>query len=211
MEGVKTIVERMTGRSRPDAAQLATLVRERKANEFRFADDGFIPNHPRWPLIVYRDAVSLPQEFDPAAVFEGLFERHGWGDSWRNGVFDYPHYHSRIHEVLGVARGSANIRFGGERGRTLAVKAGDVAVLPAGTGISVSAQAATSSPSAHIRRSAPTTFAQSRKTMRRRCNRSRKCGCRTRIRSMAPVVHCCSCGRAVEAQVERNQARTNQN
>jgi uncharacterized protein YjlB len=124
----------MTGWSRPDPAKLMTLVRERKANEFRFADDGFIPNHPRWPLIVYRDAVSLPEEFDPAAVFEDLFERHGWGDSWRNGVFDYPHYHSRIHEVLGVARGSANIRLGGERGRTLAVKAGDAAVLPAGTG-----------------------------------------------------------------------------
>ena len=134
MKGPKEIVERMTGWSRPDAALLTTLVRERKANEFRFADDGFIPNHPRWPLVVYRDTVSLPQEFDPAAVFEDLFERHGWGDSWRNGVFDYPHYHSRIHEVLGVARGSASIRFGGERGRTLVVKAGDVAVLPAGTG-----------------------------------------------------------------------------
>jgi uncharacterized protein YjlB len=134
MKSPKEIVERMTGWSRPDAAKLMTLVRERKANEFRFADDGFIPNHPRWPLIVYHDAVSLPQEFDPAAVFEDLFERYGWGDSWRNGVFDYPHYHSRIHEVLGVARGSASIRFGGEGGRTLTVKAGDVAVLPAGTG-----------------------------------------------------------------------------
>jgi uncharacterized protein YjlB len=134
MKGAKEIVERMTGWSRPEAARLSTLVRERQANEFRFADDGFIPNHPLWPLVVYRDAVSLPKEFDPAAVFEDLFERHGWGDSWRNGVFDYPHYHSRIHEVLGVARGSANVRFGGERGRTLAVKAGDVAVLPAGTG-----------------------------------------------------------------------------
>ena len=134
MKGAKEIVERMTGWSRPEAARLLTLVRQRQANEFRFADDGFIPNHPRWPLVVYRDVVSLPNEFDPAAVFEDLFERHGWGDSWRNGVFDYPHYHSRIHEVLGVARGSANVRFGGERGRTLAVKAGDVAVLPAGTG-----------------------------------------------------------------------------
>jgi len=134
MKSPKEIIERMTGWSRPEAAQLMTLVRESKANEFRFADDGFIPNHPRWPLVVYRDAVSLPKECDPAAVFEDLFERHGWGDSWRNGVFDYPHYHSRIHEVLGVARGSANVRFGGEQGRTLAVKAGDVAVLPAGTG-----------------------------------------------------------------------------
>lgn len=134
MEGVKKIGERMTGWSRADAAQLMALVRERKANEFRFADDGFIPNHPRWPLVVYRDAIYLPQGLDPAAVFEDLFKRHGWGDSWRNGVFDYPHYHSRIHEVLGIARGSANVRFGGERGRTLAVKAGDIAVLPAGTG-----------------------------------------------------------------------------
>jgi uncharacterized protein YjlB len=134
MEGVKKIVEQMTGWSRPDAAQLMTLVRAREANEFRFADDGFIPNHPSWPLVVYRGAVSLPREFDPAAVIEDLFERCGWGDSWRNGVFDYPHYHSRIHEVLGIARGSAKIRFGGERGKILEVKAGDVAVLPAGTG-----------------------------------------------------------------------------
>jgi uncharacterized protein YjlB len=134
MKGVKEIVEQMTGWSRPEAARLLTLVRQRQASEFRFADDGFIPNHPRWPLLVYRDVVNLPEELDPAAVFEDLFKRHGWGDSWRNGVFDYPHYHSRIHEVLGVARGSANVRFGGERGRTLALKAGDVAVLPAGTG-----------------------------------------------------------------------------
>jgi ATP-dependent DNA ligase len=33
-----------------------------------------------------------------------------------------------------VARGSCKVRFGGNRGRTLALKAGDAAVLPAGTG-----------------------------------------------------------------------------
>lgn len=63
-----------------------------------------------------------------------MFERNGWGDSWRNGIYDYVHYHSRIHEVLGIARGTAKVRFGGTRGRTLALKAGDVAILPAGTG-----------------------------------------------------------------------------
>jgi uncharacterized protein YjlB len=63
-----------------------------------------------------------------------LFETNGWGDSWRNGVYDYVHYHSRIHEVLGIARGRAQVRFGGSFGRVLNLKAGDVAILPAGTG-----------------------------------------------------------------------------
>ncbi|TJX41447.1 MAG: cupin, partial [Mesorhizobium sp.] len=85
---------------------------------FRFEDDGIIPNHPHWPLVVYRGVVKLPAEFDPAAIFEELFERNNWKGSWRNGIYDYAHYHSRIHEVLGVARGSAKVQFGGKRGRT---------------------------------------------------------------------------------------------
>lgn len=109
-------------------------MRSRKANTFHFKDDGVIPNHPHWPLILYRGALKLPGQFDPAAIFEDVFERNGWASSWRNGIYDYVHYHSRIHEVLGAARGSAKVRFGGRRGRTLILKAGDVAVLPAGTG-----------------------------------------------------------------------------
>ena len=35
---------------------------------------------------------------------------------------------------MGVARGSAVVQFGGQRGRKLRLKAGDVIVLPAGTG-----------------------------------------------------------------------------
>jgi uncharacterized protein YjlB len=67
-------------------------------------------------------------------VFEDLFDSHGRGSSWRDGIYDYAHYHSRIHEVLGIARGSGQVRFGGANGRILKLKAGDVAVLPAGTG-----------------------------------------------------------------------------
>jgi len=98
------------------------------------APDGAVPNHPRWPLVIYRNAVSLPKAFDPAAVFEELFGANGWGDSWRNGVYDYLHYHSRIHEVMGVARGSAVVQFGGKEGRKVTMRRGDVVVQPAGTG-----------------------------------------------------------------------------
>jgi uncharacterized protein YjlB len=134
LQSTKKAVEQVTGVARPGKQGVTDLVRRRKANEFWFKDDGLVPNHPFWPLVVYRSAVRLPEEFDPAAVLEELFEVHGWGASWRNGIYDYVHYHSRIHEVLGVAAGTAKVRFGGKKGQTLSLKAGDFAVLPAGTG-----------------------------------------------------------------------------
>jgi uncharacterized protein YjlB len=67
-------------------------------------------------------------------MFEELFKRNGWGDSWRNGIFDYVHYHSSTHEVLGIARGGASVRFGGDKGKVFELHAGDVVILPAGTG-----------------------------------------------------------------------------
>jgi uncharacterized protein YjlB len=132
IEDVKRLAEKATGWKRPPDP--AEFVRARKVRSYRFKDDGLIPNHPHWPLLLYKNAVKLPEAFDPAAVFEDLFEENGWGDSWRNGIYDYAHYHSRIHEVLGIARGSGRVRFGGSKGRTLVLKAGDVAILPAGTG-----------------------------------------------------------------------------
>ncbi|RWO91442.1 cupin domain-containing protein [Mesorhizobium sp.] len=134
LQSTKKAVEQVTGVARPGKQGVTDFVRRRKANEFWFKDDGLVPNHPFWPLVVYRSAVRLPEEFDPAAVLEELFEANGWGDSWRNAIYDYVHYHSRIHEVLGVAAGTAKVQFGGKKGRTLSLKAGDVAVLPAGTG-----------------------------------------------------------------------------
>jgi uncharacterized protein YjlB len=134
LESVKERIEKVTGGARPSVRDLDAALRPRKANAFRFKDDGVIPNNPKLPLVLYRSPVRLSGKFDPAAMFEELFERNGWGDSWRNGIYDYAHYHSRIHEVLGVARGQARVRFGGAKGRALKLKAGDVVILPAGTG-----------------------------------------------------------------------------
>jgi hypothetical protein len=74
LEDVKKIAEKVTGWSRPKPSALSGLIRERKASMFRFKDDGIVPNHPR-PLVIYRGAVRLPDDLDPAAaVFEELFK-----------------------------------------------------------------------------------------------------------------------------------------
>jgi uncharacterized protein YjlB len=101
---------------------------------FRFEDDGETPNNPRLPLLVYRRAVVLDGERDPAVPFERAFASHGWADGWRNGIHPFLHFHTGTHEVLGIARGQATVEFGGARGQALSVEAGDVVVLPAGTG-----------------------------------------------------------------------------
>jgi uncharacterized protein YjlB len=134
VEQIKSVAQRLTGLRRPSADQLARLLRRAKPAAYRFRDDGFIPNNPRWPLVIYRGAISLPRSLDPAAVWEALFQSNDWSGTWRGEIYDYLHYHSRTHEVLGVARGRASVRLGGSKGRTLELKAGDAVILPAGTG-----------------------------------------------------------------------------
>lgn len=95
-----------------------------------FQSNGIVPNNTL-PLIVRRGAVT-PDESDPAKSFEATFARNGWTNSWRNGIFQYHHYHPNTHEVLGVYSGSASVRFGGEDGELVSVSAGDVIVIPAG-------------------------------------------------------------------------------
>jgi uncharacterized protein YjlB len=97
-----------------------------------FEDDGLVPNNPM-PLLVYKGAIAVDNDH-PEKTIERLFGANGWGDMWRNGVYDYLHYHATVHEALGIARGRAKVRFGGDKGREIEIAAGDVAVLPAGTG-----------------------------------------------------------------------------
>jgi uncharacterized protein YjlB len=133
-EDMKKAIEGATGVATPGDEELDGLVRSVKPATFRFEDDGFIPNHPIWPLLLYASCVRLPKNRDPAAVFEALFTKNRWGRSWRGGIYDFVHYHSRTHEVLAVARGKVRLQFGGPKGRIVEAKAGDAAVLPAGTG-----------------------------------------------------------------------------
>jgi uncharacterized protein YjlB len=100
----------------------------------QFGDDGLIPNNPSLPFVLYRGGIDLSGSPDPEKVIERTFSHHGWGDIWQNGIYPYAHYHSMTHEVMGVARGRAIARFGGENGEVLEILPGDVVILPAGTG-----------------------------------------------------------------------------
>ncbi len=95
-----------------------------------FDDDGSIPNS-RLPVLVYHGALDADAG---AAAYEKRFADHGWLGTWRDGIFPFHHFHSTAHEVLGIATGSAEVMLGGPRGRRFTLQAGDVAVLPAGTG-----------------------------------------------------------------------------
>ncbi len=93
--------------------------------------NGWMPNNTL-PVLIYRSV--LTPSLDLADTMERIFTQNGWPPQWRNGIYTFHHYHSTAHEVLGVAAGNVDVMLGGENGHTVTARAGDVLVLPTGTG-----------------------------------------------------------------------------
>lgn len=98
--------------------------------EILLKDDGTFPNS-RLPVLLYQGVLEIPLLF-PSAHVKKLFEQHKWSNSWDAGIFEYHHYHSITHEVLGIYKGQTKLLLGGPQGREVFVQKGDVLVIPAG-------------------------------------------------------------------------------
>lgn len=98
--------------------------------QFFLEDDGIFPNNAM-PALFYRQVLDLPPLF-AASYVKRIFKKNNWSNAWVYGVFEYHHYHSITHEVLGVLKGKTTIQLGGEKGAQIEVGAGDVLIIPAG-------------------------------------------------------------------------------
>lgn len=117
----------------------AIMIKEHKMKEratryevvqYFLEDDGTFPNNAK-PALHYKKVLDLPPVFS-AAYVKRLFRHNGWNNAWVYGIYEYPHYHSITHEVLGFLKGETRIQLGGETGAVVTVQRGDVLIIPAG-------------------------------------------------------------------------------
>lgn len=111
--------------------ELANPIQHVNIIRHHITDDGNFPNNGHLALLVYRNALRLDKTIEGKEI-ETLFESNGWANAWQDGVYDYHHYHSITHEVMGVIDGTARIQFGGPSGISIMVERGDVIIIPAG-------------------------------------------------------------------------------
>lgn len=111
---------------------METMVSENpRVEDFLLERNGFFPNSDL-PVLVYRDAVQTEGDASLSAMFRQLFRNNNWGNNWVDSIFDYHHYHSNTHEVLGISEGSVKVQLGGPGFDIHELHAGDVLIIPAG-------------------------------------------------------------------------------
>jgi uncharacterized protein YjlB len=96
---------------------------------FLGGDDTF-PNS-RLPVLHYKGILKLPLILAASSIVK-LFEKNRWRNCWKNGIYEYHHYHSITHEALGIYKGDTELRLGGNNGITIRIAKGDVVIIPAG-------------------------------------------------------------------------------
>ncbi|MGN7987438.1 cupin domain-containing protein [Pedobacter sp. 22226] len=107
------------------------LIQEAYLVAHKIEENGNFPNNPNLPLMIYKGTFRLHPD-DTEDVIRKVFAQNGYTNSWVDSIFDYHHYHSNTHEVMGVFCGKADVQFGGDHGVCIELDKGDVIIIPAG-------------------------------------------------------------------------------
>src|SRR5437588_826177 len=77
----------------------------KNARKIYFSKGPDVPNNTL-PVLLYRSvlAANAPAK---ARRFHERFRDNGWAGLWTDTIYDYMHFHSNAHEVLGIANGKA--------------------------------------------------------------------------------------------------------
>lgn len=102
--------------------------------QVQLTDDGRVPNHPTYPLIIYKGAFLRGSSTISADEAIERFSANGWSGAWVNGIFPYHHYHACSHEVLANLGEPVDVQFGGASGPVVTFETGAVVAIPAGGG-----------------------------------------------------------------------------
>jgi len=94
------------------------------------SDNGVFPGN-KLPVLHYKRPLHIPFLF-AARYVKNIFRKHDWNNTWRNGIYTYHHYHSNTHEAMAVIKGSTTLLLGGENGKQVVLRKGDIIVIPAG-------------------------------------------------------------------------------
>lgn len=93
-------------------------------------ENGNIPNNPKLPFLHYQNVFNTHEHH--ASKIEEIFKSHSWVRTWVDSIYDFHHYHSNNHEVLGIATGTCSVQIGGDHGPIFEIKQGDAIIIPAG-------------------------------------------------------------------------------
>jgi len=101
-----------------------------QVDQYFLHNSDIFPNN-RLPVLHYKQVFRVPRLF-PAMKAKKMLQQNGWTNNWNAGIFTYQHYHSNTHEAMVAINGQAMLLLGGENGRIVTLKKGDVIVIPAG-------------------------------------------------------------------------------
>lgn len=105
---------------------------ETKVLRYRMKQNKYFPNST-FPILIYKEAIQLPFfKKNAATVAKNILFKNNWKNSWVNGIYNFHHFHSLVHECIIVLSGKVSVIFGGPGGRRIKLNRNDVVIIPAG-------------------------------------------------------------------------------